>query len=312
MNTLVETHELTKTYRETTALKQCSLQIRKGEVFGLLGPNGAGKTTLLRLLMGYLRPTSGWARIDGLDCYGDSVQVHEQVAYLPGDVRLFRSMRAKRLLQFFCDVRKTGDLNRALDMAAQLDLNLNTRVSGMSTGMRQKLALAATLASNAQLIILDEPTANLDPNVRSRVGNLVRAIRDEGRTVLFSSHVLPEVEETCDRVAILRSGQLVHEQVIADLRRQHRIRARLNGPFPDLPADLANEVAVRWPRKDVVVLETPGDLQPFLGYLATLPVEEIHIEPVGLRAVYDRFHPPEQNLHGANADLATPTLNPQV
>lgn len=307
MTTLVETHELTKQYRETTALDGCSLQIRKGEVFGLLGPNGAGKSTLLRLLMGYLRPTSGWARIGGLDCYHDSVKVHEQVAYLPGDVRLFRSMRARRLLEFFCDVRNNGqggNIDRALDMAKQLDLNLNTRVSGMSTGMRQKLALAATLAANTELIILDEPTANLDPNVRSRVGNFVRAARDEGRTVVFSSHVLPEVEESCDRVAILRSGELVHEQVIADLRRQHRIRVRLNGPFPDLPEALKQDVTVRWPREDVVVLETPGDLQPFLGYLSTMPVEEIHIEPVGLRAIYDRFHPPEQNLHNAESNDA--------
>ena len=300
MTTLVETQELTKQYRETKALDRCSLEIRKGEVFGLLGPNGAGKTTLLRLLMGYLRPTSGSAKINGLDCYHDSVKVHDQVAYLPGDVRLFRSMRAKQLLAFFCDVRKTGDLDRAIDMARQLDLNLNTRVSGMSTGMRQKLALAATLAANTPLIILDEPTANLDPNVRSRVGNLVRQARDDGRTVLFSSHVLPEVEESCDRVAILRSGELVHEQIIADLRRQHRIRVRLNGPFPELPAALQKEVTIRWPREDVVVLETPGDLQPFLGYLSTMPVEEIHIEPVGLRAIYDRFHPPEQNLHDPN------------
>jgi len=308
MITLVETHELTKQYRETTALNKCSLKIRQGEVFGLLGPNGAGKTTLLRLLLGYLRPTSGTARIDGLDCYHDSVKVHNQVAYLPGDVRLFRSMRAKQLLKFFCDVRPHGDLSLALDMAKQLDLNLNTRVSGMSTGMRQKLALSATLSANTRLIILDEPTANLDPNVRSRVGNLVRAARDEGRTVVFSSHVLPEVEDSCDRVAILRSGELVHEQVISDLRRQHRIRVRLNGPFPDLPPELSHDVSVRWPRKDVVVLETPGDLQPFLGFLATLPVEEIHIEPVGLRAIYDRFHPPEQNLHNTNE--SQPATNP--
>ena len=305
MNNLVETHELTKQYRETTALKNCSLQIREGEVFGLLGPNGAGKSTLLRLLMGYLRPTSGTAHIGGLDCYRDSVKVHNQVAYLPGDVRLFRSMRALRLLEFFCDVRPNGNLDRAIDMAKQLDLNLNTRVSGMSTGMRQKLALSATLAANTRLVILDEPTANLDPNVRSRVGNLVRGIRDEGRTVVFSSHVLPEVEESCDRVAILRSGELVHEQIIADLRRQHRIRARLKGPLPDLPAELADEVEIRWPKSDVVVFETPGDLQPFLGYLSTLPLEQINIEPVGLRAIYDRFHPPEQNLHGPNGDQDT-------
>ncbi len=294
---LVEVQDLTKHYQQAIALRSCSLAIGRGEVFGLLGPNGAGKTTLLRLLMGFLRPTSGSAKVNGLDCYNDRIAVHQQVAYLPGDVRLFRQMRAGRLLAFFCEVRKTGNLNRALEIAQQLDLDLGVRVNSMSTGMRQKLALAATLAAHTPLTILDEPTANLDPNVRSRVAGLVEAARDEGRSVLFSSHVLPEVEQTCDRVAILRQGELVHEQRISDLRRQHRIRARLLQPLPELPEALKEGTSIQWPEANVVVIETPGELQPFLGFLATLPLEEIHVEPVGLRAVYDRFHPPEANLH---------------
>lgn len=297
---LVETHSLTKRYPEVTALDNCTMQIERGEVFGLLGPNGAGKSTLIRLLMGFLRPSDGWAKIDGLDSYQNSVEVHQRVTYLPGDVRLFRSMKAKRLLRFFCDVRRTGNFPRALEIADQLDLNVNTRVSGMSTGMRQKLALAATLSAETPLVILDEPTANLDPNIRSRVSQMVRDARDAGRTVLFSSHVLSEVEETCDRVAILRSGKLVHLQVVSDLRRTHRIAATLEGQLPEVPKEFAGELTIEQASKGQVAMETPGKLKPLLGWLATLPISEVHIEPVGLRAIYDQFHPPGENVGREN------------
>ncbi len=297
---LVETESLTKRYPEVTALDHCTLQIKRGEVFGLLGPNGAGKSTLLRLLMGFLRPTEGWARIDGLDAYENSVEVHQRVTYLPGDVRLFRSMKAKSLLRFFCDVRRTGNYPRALEIADQLDLNVNTRVSGMSTGMRQKLALAATLSAQTPLVILDEPTANLDPNVRTRVAQIVREAREDGRTVLFSSHVLSEVEETCDRVAILRSGKLVHLQVVSDLKRKHRIAAELEGPLPDVPDEFKDDLLIEHHAHGKVSMETPGELKPLLGWLSTLPIREVHIEPVGLRAVYDKFHPPGENVGREN------------
>jgi ABC-2 type transport system ATP-binding protein len=160
----------------------------------------------------------------------------------------------------------------------------------MSTGMRQKLALAVVLATEAALVILDEPTANLDPTARSEVLALVLEARAAGRTVIFSSHVLSEVEETCDRVAILRSGTLVHEQSIEHLRRCHRIRARLAGPFAGVPAGLAGHVALAGCEAGLIVLEADESLAPLLGWLATLPVEEMRIEPVGLAAVYDRFH----------------------
>ncbi len=290
---MIETHELTKQYRDVTALDHCSLTVNAGEVFGLLGPNGAGKSTLLRLLMGFLRPTSGTAKIDGLGCYRNSVEVHRRTAYLPGDVRLFRSMHAKQLLKFFCNVRGETDISRAVAMAERLELRMTARVSGMSTGMRQKLALAATLSAETPLIILDEPTANLDPNIRSRVGAIVREAREAGRTVVFSSHVLSEVEESCDRVCILRNGKLVHSQVIADLKRQHRIIARLDGSLPEVPPEFREELTVTSGEGGLVTMESPGELTRLLGWLSELPIREVKIEPVGLRAVYDRFHPPE-------------------
>lgn len=286
----VETHQLTKRYGTVTALDDCTLGVSRGEVFGLLGPNGAGKTTLLRLLMGFLRPSLGRATIDGLDVYRHAVEVHRRLAYLPGDVRLFRRMRARKLLDFFLHMRRQFDRQTARRLADRLDLDLSQRVAYMSTGMRQKLALVVTLSADVPLLILDEPTSNLDPNVRREVNALVREARQEGRTVIFSSHVLSEVEETCDRVAILREGRLVGSQVMSELRQQHRIRATLSGTLPDVPDELRDQLTIQRDSNRQLTIDTPGELAPILGWLATLPLNEVRIEPLGLRRIYDRYH----------------------
>lgn len=307
-NGIVQTHELTKTYRTVAALANCSLHVERGEVFGLLGPNGAGKTTLIRLLLGYLKPTRGSAEVDGIDCHRHSVDVRRRVAYLPAEASLFPHMRGRDVLEFFAQVRPGGDMRRSLRFAERLELDLSRKVSFMSTGMRQKLALAATMAADTAVYILDEPTANLDPTVRAAVLSMVAAAKADGRTVLFSSHVLSEVEEVCDRVVILRAGQLVHTQPLAELRQQHRIVAWLNGSLPTLPPQLNGQLNVRHSGDGKVVIETPGELAPLLGWLSTLPLKEIRIEPIGLRAVYDRFHaeadPDESVAYLDKPDLA--------
>ena len=286
----VETHALSKRYGEVTALEDCTLAVERGEVFGLLGPNGAGKTTLLRLLLGFLQPTSGTARIAGYDCQRQSVQVRERVAYLPGEVRLFRQMRGRQVLKFFAEVRHGGDFQRALQLAERLELELSRRVAMMSTGMRQKLGLAATLSAPTPVVILDEPTSNLDPTVRGIVLEIVAEARAQGRTVVFSSHVLSEVEQACDRVAFLRAGRLVHTQIMSELRQRHRIRAVLHGPLPPVPESFREDLTVRTDAAGSLTIETPGELAPLLGWLATLPLARMHVEPVGLRALYDQVH----------------------
>ena len=306
MTNIVETRKLTKRFGDFTALDQCSIQVERGEVMGLLGPNGAGKTTLIRLLMGFMRPTSGTASIDGLDCYRESVDVHRRVAYVPGDARLFGHLRGKEVLRFFAEIRGEPNAQRAMDLADRLQLDTQRRVVFMSTGMRQKLALAVTMAANVDLLILDEPTANLDPNVRGDVTHMIAEARERGQTVLFSSHVLSEIEDVCDRVVIVRSGKLVHTQVMSDLRRQHRIRARLTGDMVPLPESLQNEVTLCESCDDQLLVETPSELSPILQWLTSQPIREVMVEPIGLRAVYDRFHRPSrpEQLAGPRADTA--------
>lgn len=288
--TILETHSLGKRYGNLSALRDCSLGVHRGEIFGLLGPNGAGKTTLLRLLLGFTHPTSGWARISGLDCEKDSVRVRREVSYLPAEPRFFRSMRGRDVVHFFGRMRGDHSGREGQRLAERLELDLSRPVSQMSTGMRQKLGLAVSLANATPLVILDEPTANLDPSVRGDVLNLVREARAAGRTVVFSSHILSEVEEICDRVVILRAGTVVHTQVMSQLRQRHRIRAQLNGEFPAPSPELAEQLSIQTDNDGRLTIETSGELSPILGWLATLPLREVVIEPVGLRAVYQQFH----------------------
>jgi ABC-2 type transport system ATP-binding protein len=290
----VQTKALCKRYGDFQALVDLDLTIARGEVFGLLGPNGAGKTTLIRTLLGFIHRTSGRAEVMGIDPAIDSVAVRRHVSYLPGDARLPRHMRGHSVLKFFADIQPEGDLNKSLAIADRLELDLRRMVSFMSTGMRQKLAIAAVIGSRAPLLILDEPTANLDPTVRSRVLEMVMAAKNDGRTVIFSSHVLSEIEEVCDSVVLLRRGRLAHCQSLSDLKARHRIVAKgtLDARSRIIPDSLAafvptmqcDEVANR------VAIETSGDLAPILPWLASLGLSEIRVEAFGLRAVYDAVH----------------------
>ncbi|MDC0936499.1 ABC transporter ATP-binding protein [Pirellulales bacterium] len=287
---LLTAQSLTKRFGQVEALCNCSIAADRGEVLGLLGPNGAGKTTFLRLLLGFLKPTSGSAHIDGFDCYRQPVSAHRRLAYLPGEVRLISKLTGRGCLEFFTQLRPAGALQPALKIAQRLDLDLSRRVGQMSTGMRQKLALAIALAPDVPLTVLDEPTANLDPNARRIVLELVRECRDAGNTVLFSSHVLGEVEEACDRAALLRGGRLVEEVTLAEIRGRRRIRMKLTGPLTPPPEAIARSIEVDADDRAATVL-AEGDLAPLLKWLAEQPIAELQIEAAGLRTVYERVHP---------------------
>jgi ABC-2 type transport system ATP-binding protein len=287
---LVQTEGLSKRYGAFFALNDCRLRVNEGEVFGLLGPNGSGKTTLIRLLMGFLKPTLGWGKIDDLDCYHDSVAVHARLSYLPAEVRLFPNMRGRDVLRFFARMHPKGDYPRALQLAERLELDLSRLVAFCSTGMKQKIALVSTLATRTPLVILDEPTSALDPTIRREVMALLNEAKAEGRTIIFSSHVLSETEATCDRVCILRKGKLVHTEALASIKREHRIRARLTGTFPDVPDALRDEIELLETNANEVVIQTAGEVAKLFTWLGTLPIDQVRIDPISLQAVYDRYH----------------------
>ena len=312
--TLVQTNNLTKRFGDFLALDGVSLEIPEGEVLGLIGPNGAGKSTFVRTLMGFMQPTSGHATIGGLDCLANRVEVHRLVSYLPGDARMYGLMRAKYALRQQLSFRHRSSRQEELDgyerglkIAERLDLDLSHWVGLMSTGMRQKLALAVTFAADVPMLILDEPTANLDPTVQAEVLAMVKEAKAAGKTVIFSSHVLTEIESICDRVAVMRAGRLVHVQPMAEFKRRHRIQGRLadgtNNEVPAVPAALKDQLTIVLDG-DQLQVEVAGELSNVLNWLATVPLKEVSIKPVGLQSVYERFHFAGNSMNSAGQESA--------
>ncbi len=287
----VETNQLSKSFGSLSALADCSLTIDQGTVFGLLGPNGAGKSTLLRLLMGFMTPSSGHASIQGFDCQTESLQVRLITSYLPGDARLDRQYRGKQVIRLFTTLRPDGCTDKALEIADFLELDLQRRVGSMSTGMRQKLAVTITLANDAPLIIMDEPTANLDPTVRQQILRLLRHKRDEGKTILFSSHVLDEVESISDTVGFLKQGKLITMADLSTLRNHHRLTGVLDNDLPSIPDTLTDQLVIIQQVENRVTLEVQGDILESLDWLRQTGLSEISIEPVRLRSLYEAIHP---------------------
>jgi ABC-2 type transport system ATP-binding protein len=286
---LLRTEHLTKDYGHFRALDDLNLTVEPGEVFGLLGPNGSGKTTALRLLMGFLRPSRGNAWIAGRECWQDGVAARRHVSYLPGELRLYDNMTGRQLVHFLSQLR-AQPVHADLDaLAGQFDIDLDRPLVHLSSGMKRKVALLQVLAPQVSLLILDEPTNTLDPTMRDVLLAQLRQASERGQTVLFSSHVLSEVEQVCNRVGILQRGRLVHLQDMAELREARLIHACFHAEapshFPDLPG-----LCVREQQRERLTLEYNGPLPPLLDWLARQMLADVRIEPLGLAPIYHRYH----------------------
>jgi ABC-2 type transport system ATP-binding protein len=209
MPSVISTRGLTKYYGKTPGIVDLDLTVRTGEVFGFLGPNGAGKSTTIRVLLDFLHPSRGWATIFGLDSRRDSVAIRRRVGYLPADLALYPQMTARELFGYFSAVRHVDAGRRIGELAERFELDLDRRISGYSSGMRQKAGIIQAFMHDPELLILDEPTGGLDPLMQHEFSALIDETRSAGRTVFLSSHVLPEVERLADRVGIVRRSRLV-------------------------------------------------------------------------------------------------------
>jgi ABC-2 type transport system ATP-binding protein len=224
---------LTKRYGSTVGVSGLTFSVEQGEVFGYLGPNGAGKTTTIRLLLDLIRPTSGRIELFGLDARRDAVAVHRRVGYLPGDLALYDRLTSRELLRYFASLRGLADIAYAETAARRLDLDLDTRIRSLSKGNRQKVGLVQAFLSRPDLLVLDEPTSGLDPLVQQEVYGLIDEATADGRTVFLSSHVLSEVQRIAHRVAVIREGELVLVEGVAELRA--RAFTRVEARFAEEP-----------------------------------------------------------------------------
>jgi ABC-2 type transport system ATP-binding protein len=213
----ISTERLTKSYGANRGVFELDLEVRPGEIFGFLGPNGAGKTTTIRLLMDLVRPDSGSAQVFGLDCRRDAVAVHRITGYLPGELSLDSRLTGRQTLHYLANLRGGVEPAAIERIAGRLDLDLDQRFGHYSRGNKQKVGLVQAFMHQPRLLILDEPTSGLDPLNQETVLEMVREARAAGSTVFFSSHVLGEVQELCERVGFIREGVLVEVAAVHDL-----------------------------------------------------------------------------------------------
>ncbi len=232
MSTIIQTNQLSKSYGRSRGILDVTFAIEEGEVFGFLGPNGAGKTTTMRTLMGLLHANSGSATIGGLDCWQESTEVKKLVGYLPGEFAFDPGLRGAQIIEYLGHLRGGVDQAYLRSLVERLGWDPSKRFREYSHGNKQKLGLVQAFMHKPRLLILDEPTSGLDPLNQQEFYKMVAEVRAGGRTVFLSSHILPEVEHTCDRVAIIREGRLVRTDHVSSLKdiRQHDVEITFAGP----------------------------------------------------------------------------------
>jgi ABC-2 type transport system ATP-binding protein len=275
---------------EVRALEDLSIAVAEGEIFGFLGPNGAGKSTTIRLLLGYLHPTSGSARVLGLDIVRDSVAIRSRVGYLPGGIALYDSLSGEGLLDYLGELTGRPSTRRA-ELLDRLELSARTLerpVRDYSRGMRQKMGIIQALQHDPELAILDEPTEGLDPLMQRAFYEILDDLKAAGRTIFFSSHILSEVERVCDRVAIVRRGHLVALQDVASLLEHRKRNVELRAADGDLPRldGVAGVSGLTRTADGRLTCQLEGDVGPFLAAIAGHRITDLTIEPAHLEEAF--------------------------
>ena len=228
----VEIHNLTKKFGKFTALDKVNMEVNAGEIYGFIGPNGAGKTTTIRVLLGIMKATDGSAAIFGKDVWRDAVEIHKNIAYVPGDVNLWPNLTGGEVIDLFVRLRKGNNKSHREELIQRFELDPSKKCRTYSKGNRQKVALVAAFASDADLYILDEPTSGLDPLMEKVFQECVTDVKKEGKSVLLSSHILQEVERLCDKVSIIRDGRIIDTGTLDDLRHLTRTSVKVETERP--------------------------------------------------------------------------------
>jgi ABC-2 type transport system ATP-binding protein len=312
MDTAIRTAALRKAFGRTVALDGLDLEVRTGEVHGFLGPNGAGKSTTIRVLLGLLRADGGTAELLGGDPWRDAVALHRRLAYVPGDVTLWRNLTGGEVIDLLGRLRGGLDPARRAALVDRFELDPTKKGRAYSKGNRQKVALVAAFASDVDLLVLDEPTSGLDPLMEEVFQQCVADERERGRTVLLSSHILSEVEALCDRVSIIRQGRTVETGTLAELRHLTRtsVTAELAGP-PNGLADVAgvHDLVVEGHR---VRLQADSDrIGDVLAVLGASGIRSLTSTPPTLEELFLRHYQDDGAAGADGADTAETAAAPR-
>lgn len=298
---IIETHDLTFYYGKRRGIVDVNLSVEKGEVFGFLGPNGAGKTTTQRILLDIIRPTKGSAKMFGLDCQKKGVEVRRRIGYLPGELSLYPNMKGRNFLDMLVSLQgRAVEPGYREQLCERLNFDSSRKMKEYSRGNKQKIGIIAAFMTKPDLLILDEPTGGLDPLMQQTVMELVREAKAEGRTIFFSSHILPEVQVVCDRVGIIREGQLIKTERVETLTKQQFKRLYLTmRQIPPANAFALEGVTEIGREGKTVKLEIRQGLDQVMQTAVPYGIEDIDVPPVTLEeiflAFYDRQHQGENH-----------------
>jgi len=311
---VIHTEGLTKVFGNVRALDRLDLTVRPGEVHGFLGPNGAGKSTTIRVLLGLMKATSGHAELFGGDPWRDAPRLHRRLAYVAGDVALWPALTGGQCLDVLGATQGGVDERRRTDLIERFDLDPTKRVRDYSKGNRQKVALIAALAAHADLLVLDEPTSGLDPLMEQAFQECIRERREEGVTVLLSSHIMGEVEALADRVSIIRRGRTVTSGTLADLRRHTRTAVRVvtvSEAVGLADADGVTDFQSEWidGLKDSRFSINSDNLDAVIGRLHAAGIHTLTVTPPSLDALFlqnygETLDPDEVAADGSLAEAA--------
>ncbi|WP_163971446.1 ABC transporter ATP-binding protein [Oceanobacillus halotolerans] len=297
MSAVVETRNLTKMFGKFKALDGVDITVNKGEVYGFIGPNGAGKSTTIRVLLGILKATAGDATIFEKDVWGDAVEIHKRVAYVPGDVNLWPNLTGGEVIDLFLKFRG-ADINtkRREELIHKFKLDPTKKCRTYSKGNRQKVALVAAFAADADLYILDEPTSGLDPLMEQIFQEYVFEAKKEGKSILLSSHILSEVEKLCDRVGIIREGKIIETGTLTELR--HLTRTNLlvatRSPISDLN-NLKGVHALKQQEDAVSFQVDTEELDSVIKHISSFGIEKLESAPPTLEDLFMRHYEGEES-----------------
>ncbi len=297
---VIEIDQLSKAYGKIQAVKQLSIRVEQGEIFGFLGPNGAGKTTTIRCMLDVIRPTSGTVRVLGLDAQRDRHALHERIGYLPGDVRLPGDMTGKQIIDYFSQIQGLQPV-LLKDLVARFDVEMKRPLKGYSKGMRQKIGIVLAFMCDPDVLILDEPTSGLDPLLQRTFNEFLLEEQARGKTVFMSSHIMSDVEKVCQRVAVIRKGELVTVEEVETLREKagQRITVEFEENTSVAPDEMAHVPGVSdvTVSKGVYHMNMSGTMDPLIKALSRHEVLRLQVEEAPLEEVFLKFYEDVQPLH---------------
>lgn len=289
--TVIQSFDLIKKFGKFTALNKVNLEVNEGEIYGFIGPNGAGKSTTIRVLLGMLKPTSGRATIFGRDAWEEAVDIHRRISYVPGDVNLWPNLTGGEVIDLFLKMRGNKSQTRRDEFIERFDLDPSKKCRTYSKGNRQKVALVAAFSAEADLYILDEPTSGLDPLMEHTFQECIAEVKAQGKTVFLSSHILSEVEKLCDKVAIIRQGEIIEAGSLQELRHLTRTKFTIEtkNPIPNLDKINGIHNLVEHGKGYVFQVDTEK-LNEVIGYISPFGIIKLESAPPTLEDLFMRHY----------------------